>query len=62
LNVIQIELKFGEVTQFSQFSECRNVRELLIRITKNRVECDTAKVQGREGHPVFPIPRVPICP
>jgi hypothetical protein len=60
--MIQLKDKGGQVTKLTQLLECRDVSELLIRLTKNRVECNTAKVQGREGHPVFPIPRVPICP
>jgi hypothetical protein len=37
-NVIQPELKGGEVTQFPQFRERRDVRELLIVTT--RMECN----------------------
>jgi hypothetical protein len=42
-NMIQPEFKGGEVAQFSQFGECRDVREVLIAITRNGVEYDTAR-------------------
>jgi hypothetical protein len=41
--VIQLKGKGGEVTQFSQFREWRDVRKIGTHITKSVVECDTAK-------------------
>jgi hypothetical protein len=40
--VIQPEVKGGKLTQFPQFCECRDVSELLVVITRNRKEGDTA--------------------
>jgi hypothetical protein len=40
--MIQPEGKGGEVTQFIQSAECRDVRELLIVITRNGGQYDTA--------------------
>jgi hypothetical protein len=40
-NVLQIEIKRGEVTQFPQFRECGDVRELIKFITRNGEKRDT---------------------
>jgi hypothetical protein len=40
--VIQGKGKDGEVAQFPQFREYRNVLEFGITITRNGVECNTA--------------------
>jgi hypothetical protein len=41
--VVQRKGKGGEVTQFPQFSEGRYVFDITIDITRNGVECGTAK-------------------
>jgi hypothetical protein len=42
-NVIHRNGKGSEVTQFPQFCESRDVREILTLITMNGVECDTSR-------------------
>jgi hypothetical protein len=61
-NVIQQKGKSGKFTQFSQSCECRDVRQLLIAITRNRVKYYTERGEGWRGYPGYPIPRVPKCP
>jgi hypothetical protein len=46
-NLIQPDAKGGEHSQFSQFPECRYVRELLIVKTRNGMEFDTARGKER---------------
>jgi hypothetical protein len=48
VNMIQLEGKGGEVAQFSQFGECRDVRELLSAITRMKWNVIHTEAKGGE--------------